>query len=276
MLCRPRSRSRLLRRLRRPLRPLLSSIFRAAGVRGRKVPPRVPSVPCEGNHSPSVSVVYGHPAALRSSAAGSLPLRKSAVPQASQLTSSAPAPRYGFAVVIPGRYSSRPFSTAASVRSSLTLRSVLCVSTEKPSGQPGGRRSACWRRQCRNKSATDCAGRSVQGSIRCRERRTPIGQVSRSGSGRRGRLPSHIVGLFRCSREPKVSLPRRSRARRPHAARPPPRPRSTSFRALGHWETLRRASASRSVLTPTASPAPPSRLRDSQQPRPTRGTTPEP
>ena len=62
----------------------------------------------------------------------------------------------------------------------------------------------------------------------------------------------------------------------PHASRPPPRPRSTAFRALGHWETLRRASASRSVLTPTASPAPPSRLRDSQQPRPTRGTTPEP
>ena len=108
VLCRPRSRSRLLRRLRRPLRPLLSSIFRAAGVRGRKVPPRRPSVPCEGHHSPSVSVVCGHPAALRSSAAGSLPLRKSAVPQASQLTSSVPAPRYGFAVVIPGHYSSTP------------------------------------------------------------------------------------------------------------------------------------------------------------------------
>lgn len=108
MLCRPRSRSRLLRRLRRPLRPLLSSMFRAAGVRGRKVPPRGPSVPCEGHHSPSVSMVCGHPAALRSSAAGSLPLRKSAVPQASQLTSSAPAPRYGFAVVIPGRYSYTP------------------------------------------------------------------------------------------------------------------------------------------------------------------------
>ena len=146
----------------------------------------------------------------------------------------------------------------------------------KCSGRPGSSRSGCRRRQCRSKSATDCAGRSVQGSIRCRERRTPIGQVSRSGSGRGGRLPSHIVGLFRCSREPEVSLPRRSRARQPHTARPPPRPRSTSLRALGHWETLRRASASRSVLTPTASSAPPSRPRDSQQPRPTRGTTPRP
>ena len=57
-------------------------------------------------------------------------------------------------------------------------------------------------------------------------------QVSRPGSGRGGRLPPLHVGLFRCSREPEVSLPRRSRARRPHTARPPPRPRSTSFRAL--------------------------------------------
>ena len=41
---------------------------------------------------------------------------------------------------------------------------------------------------------------------------TPLG---RSGPGRGGRLPTHSAGLFRCSREPKVSLPRRSRARRP-------------------------------------------------------------
>ena len=41
---------------------------------------------------------------------------------------------------------------------------------------------------------------------------TPLG---RSGPGPGGRLPSHTVGLFRCSREPIVSLPRRSRARRP-------------------------------------------------------------
>ena len=101
-------------------------------------------------------------------------------------------------------------------------------------------------------------------------------KVGRSGPGRGGRLSTHSVGLFRCSREPEVSLPRRSRARRPNTARPPPRPRSTAFRALGHWETLSRASASRSVMTPSASPAPQSRLRDSQQPRPTRGTTPQP
>ena len=45
---------------------------------------------------------------------------------------------------------------------------------QKCSGQPGGSRSGCWRRQCRNKSATDCAGASMPGSIRCRERRTAI------------------------------------------------------------------------------------------------------
>ena len=126
----------------------------------------------------------------------------------------------------------------------------------KCSGRPGSSRSGCRRRQCRNKSATDCAGRSVQGSIRCREPRTPIGQMSRSGSGRGGRLPSHIVGLFRCSREPEVSLPRRSRARRPHAARPPPRPRSTSFRVLGHWETLSRAPRIKGSIRPTAGTRP--------------------
>ena len=72
--------------------------------------PRTAVVLLERHHPLSVSVSCEYPAALRSSAAGSLPLRKSAVPQASQFTSSAPAPapRYGFAVVIPGRYSPTP------------------------------------------------------------------------------------------------------------------------------------------------------------------------
>ena len=70
--------------------------------------PRTAVVLLDRHHPLSVSVGCEHPAALRSSAAGSLPLRKSAVPRAGQLTSSAPAPRYGFAVVIPGRYSSTP------------------------------------------------------------------------------------------------------------------------------------------------------------------------
>ena len=53
-------------------------------------------------------------------------------------------------------------------------------------------------------------------------------QVSRPGSGPGGRLLTHTVGLFRYSREPKVSLPRRSRARRPHTCQ-------TASRATLHF-----------------------------------------
>lgn len=62
----------------------------------------------------------------------------------------------------------------------------------------------------------------------------------------------------------------------PHSARHPPGPRSTSFRALGHWETLSRAAARMASRTGTTSHASPTRLRDSQQPRPTRKLTPRP
>ena len=43
-----------------------------------------------------------------------------------------------------------------------------------------------------------------------------------------------------------------------------------SFRALGHWETLSRASAQASTRMETTSPDLTTRLRDSQQPRPTK------
>lgn len=77
---------------------------------------------------------------------------------------------------------------------------------------------------------------SIRGAVPVRgEGGAPLGRwcaltlLGRSGPGPGGRLPSHNVGLFRCSREPDVSLPRRSRARRPPARfrRPPPGPRST-------------------------------------------------
>ena len=77
---------------------------------------------------------------------------------------------------------------------------------------------------------------SIRGAVPVRgEGCAPLGRwcaltlLGRSGPGPGGRLPSHNVGLFRCSREPEVSLPRRSRARRPPARfrRPPPGPRST-------------------------------------------------
>ena len=45
--------------------------------------------------------------------------------------------------------------------------------------------------------------------------------MGRSVPGPGGSLPTHNVGLFRCSREPCVSLPRRSRARRPSRCQTP-------------------------------------------------------
>jgi len=94
-------------------------------------------------------------------------------------------------------------------------------SRQKCSGQPRGRRPACWRRQCqfvpRQSRSPNCHRLRRWDSAR------PVGQepstfvpaVGRPGPGPGGRLPTHTVGLFRCSREPVVSLPRRSRARRP-------------------------------------------------------------
>ena len=98
--------------------------------------------------------------------------------------------------------------------------------------------------------------------------------MGRSGPGPGGRLPTHIVGLFRCSREPKVSLPRRSRARRPHASRPPPRLRSTSFRALWHWKTCRRLPHRGQRERRPSLPPGRLRLQDFQHHRPTRDTRP--
>ena len=48
-----------------------------------------------------------------------------------------------------------------------------------------------------------------------REPSTFVPGMGRSVPDPGGSLPTHSVGLFRCSREPCVSLPRRSRARRP-------------------------------------------------------------
>ena len=119
---------------------------------------------------------------------------------------------------------SRPLAQSVSVRASHTLR-----------GTPA---SVLWH----------CA--SIRRSVPVREDRpTPhqrhpaLTPLSRPGSGHGGRLPTHTVGLFRCSREPVVSLPRRSRARRPTLPDRLRGQRSTSFRALGHWETLSRADA---------------------------------
>ena len=206
------------------------------GIRGRKVPPRRAAVLLDRHHPHSASVQCEHPAALRSSAAGSFQAVTPLPPQAPSEESRPSTPRYGFAVVKPGRYSSRPCEPPPS-RLRLT----------KPSGRPGHGRPGRWRRQCQSSqicSATYVAAQNPRcqpqtAQLRPHQRRclvllfegqclfaktvvprikagaslTPLG---RPGPGRVGRLPTLRAGLFRCSREPEVSLPRRSRARRPH------------------------------------------------------------
>lgn len=121
---------------------------------------------------------------------------------------------------------------------------------QKCSGQPGGSRSGCWRRQCRNKSATDCAGASMPGSRRCRERRTAIraSEPSRLSPVRPSVHPSRPVSSAPLLRPDGLrSIPLQSPA--PHDARPPPRTRSTSFRVLWHCQTLSRHPQSPRTLT---------------------------
>ena len=100
-----------------------------------------------------------HPAALRSSAAGSFQAVTPLPPQAPEEESRPSTPRYGFAVVIPGRHPSRPCKPPAShslrrirtrpLRSRVRrLRSFARLRPAKPSGHPGHGRPGRWRRQC--------------------------------------------------------------------------------------------------------------------------------
>ena len=108
------------------------------GIRGRKVPPRRAVVLLDRHHPHSASVQCEHPAALRSSAAGSFQAVTPLPPQAPSEESRPSTPRYGFAVVKPGRYSYRPCVIFA-------LRAVLaCVphrcgpsSAKTPQSLPG-------------------------------------------------------------------------------------------------------------------------------------------
>ena len=132
--------------------------------------------------------------------------------------------------VVPGRDSS---SSAGSVRrvpslhSSVRLRRgytcLLLLHTSdgmNPAGSVPGRQEAAVPAAGADivslvhscavpQTAKDCAGAAVPGL-------RPRALFLRSGPGPGGRLPPLRAGLFRCSREPVVSLPRRSRARRPH------------------------------------------------------------
>lgn len=201
--------------------------------------------------------------------------------------------------VQPGRYSSRPLPgrippeafRAARTRPSRPLAQRMPVSHRT---MRQSRLLALPARIPRRPSSTArfrplerCrVGASIRRSVPVRgNRHTPhqhrcrAHKVGRPGPGPGGRLPSHDVGLFRCSREPCVSLPRRSRARRPSRCQTASRATLhslRSFRALGHWETLSRASARTASRNNATSPASTTRLRDSQQPRPTKRLTLQP
>lgn len=196
------------------------------------------------------------PAALRSSAAGSFQAVTPLPPQAPEEESRPSTSRYGFAVVIPACYSSTPppgrippevFRAGRRQPFRLLAQTLSVWSTATPF--PKLPKTAP-ERQCQAFG---------------RERTTFDPAMGRPGPGPGGRLPTLRAGLFRCSREPEVSLPRRSRARRPfpfqtasgatlhslHSLR--------SFRALWHWQTNSRR---------TRPPLRPSRLRDCQHHRP--------
>ena len=161
------------------------------------------------------SVQCEQSSALRTSGAGSFQAVTPLPPQAPEEESRPSTPRYGFAVLIPACYSSTPLPgrippEVFPPRYGFAVLIPACYSSTPLPGrippevfragrtQPSASAPGCWRRQCRD-SAT----------------------LRRSGPGPGGSLPTHNVGLFRCSREPCVSLPRRSKARRPSRCQTP-------------------------------------------------------
>ena len=104
-------------------------------------------------HSLAASVLCGKVCRLRRFAWGRPGTSSRVSGRACHTTSGTVPPRYGSAVLSPACYSSRPcvFSVLCAVLAA--LRSVLVSKATKPSGQPGGRRPACWRRQCRDSAA---------------------------------------------------------------------------------------------------------------------------
>ena len=188
--------------------------------------------------------------ALRSSAAGSFQAVTPLPSQAPSEESRPSTPRYGFAVVKPGRYSSRPCVI-------FTLRAVLaCVphrcgpsSAKTPQSLPGSQDTAlprCWRRQSPDKPALDCARlRSASTSWRCTTIRRSVPVRVYPGTPLDRQFRAHSFGPSRPRpRRPSSHPSRRSlpllQSPPPPNTRPPPRPRSTSFRALWHCLTLSR------------------------------------
>ena len=185
---------------------------------------------------------------------------------------------------IPGCNSSTPCALSASVRSSLTLRSAPGSKVTKCSGHPGHGRPGRWRSVFSPSSRIPPSSR--KNTLRRRDRlpglslnRPSFEAVLSRAVPARGR---EAVCYPQCQSLPLLQgaqgLPSTTlqRARHPHAPDRLPPQRSTAFRDLWHWETLSRVPAPATSRKRTAAPASPTRLRDSQHHRPTKGTTPQP
>ncbi len=217
-------------------------------MRGRKVPPRRPSVLCEGNLSLSALVQREYPAALRSSAAGSLPLRKPAVgtsPPARLLRSRSSVSLrlvYTWALFLQTSAGVNPAGSLPGAQdAAVTAAGADSVGTSPPQTAPERCTKASPRANYPDSNSEPSRLRPVRPSALPHRRSLPRLQ------GAQG-LPSATL----------QSPP-------PLAARPPHRPASASLRLLGHWQTRSRR--------PQA-PTPIRRLRDCQQPRPTGPLTP--
>jgi len=194
-------------------------------MRGREVPPRRPSVPCDRHLSPSTLVVCEPPAALRSIRCW----------------------------VVPGRDSS---SSAGSVRrvpslhSSVSLRLVytwpLFLHTSagvNPAGSvPGVQEAARWAAGADSVGASP--SQTAPEGLCLASPRTYYHDSGNEPSRLRAVRPSVSPSMPVSSTppsSPQAVLPMlRSRARPPLRTRSPPRPRSTPFRALWHCQTLSR------------------------------------
>ena len=191
-------------------------------MRGRKVPPRRPSVLCEGNLSLSALVQREYPAALRSSAAGSLPLRKPAV------GTSPPA---------------RLLRSRSSVRLRRGYTCLLFLHTsagKNPAGSVPGRQEAAVPAAGADivslvhscavpQTAKDCAGGSVPG-LTATGVLPSIQHWAVPAQAPEAVCLPHKLPVFVGVWEPKVSQPlRRQSPPAPNPARPPQGPRSTRF-----------------------------------------------
>ena len=218
-------------------------------MRGREVPARRPSVQREGNLSLSAIVKCEHPAASRSSAAGSLPLRKpgsrrSRLPRLLRSRSSVRLRRgYTWALFLQTSAGVNPAGSLPGAQdAAVPAAGADSVGTSPPQTAPERCTKASPRADYPDSDSEPSRLRPVRPSALPHRRSLPRLQ------GAQG-LPSATL----------QSPP-------PLAARPPPRPASASLRLLGHWQTRSRR--------PQA-PTPIRRLRDCQQPRPTGPLTPE-